>query len=109
MVLSCSLSSSDQVLVWRSHSLANANWTIVLARPSGEVPRAYDGRGVTELPFAWRDYLSLALQLEVAGDEPSERAAIGRAYYAVYGTAEERRKADGIATGRVKGGWHAKL
>jgi hypothetical protein len=59
--------------------------------------------------FAWRDYLQLARQLAQAGDEPSERTAVGRAYYAVCGTAEERRKSDGISTAKVKGGWHVKL
>src|SRR3954465_11042602 len=60
-------------------------------------------------PFAWRDFLPLAQQLQVAIDEASLRTAVGRAYYAAYGTAEERRKADGIALAKAKGGMHKRL
>ena len=48
------------------------------------------------MPFAWRDFLPFAQQLQQASDEVSLRTAVSRAYYAVYGTAKARLAADGI-------------
>lgn len=58
--------------------------------------------------FAWRDFLPVACALAGQAGEASKRSAIGRAYYAAYGTAEERRKVDGIP--KASGdGQHARL
>lgn len=41
------------------------------------------------MAFTWTDYLSVATTLNAAGDEASLRAAVSRAYYAVFGEAKE--------------------
>ena len=39
------------------------------------------------MPFDWRDNFALAIELASRKDEASLRCAIGRAYYAVFGSA----------------------
>lgn len=41
------------------------------------------------MAFTWADYLTVASTLNAAGDEASLRAAVSRAYYAVFGEAKE--------------------
>lgn len=41
------------------------------------------------MAFTWADYLTVATTLNAAGDEASLRAAVSRAYYAVFGEAKE--------------------
>lgn len=41
------------------------------------------------MAFTWADYLTVANTLNAAGDEASLRAAVSRAYYAVFGEAKE--------------------
>lgn len=41
------------------------------------------------MAFCWADFLTVATALKEAGDEASLRAAVSRAYYAVFGEAKE--------------------
>lgn len=41
------------------------------------------------MAFTWADYLTVATTLNAAGDEASLRAAVSRAYYAVFGETRE--------------------
>ena len=53
------------------------------------------------MPFDWNEYLVLARQLALAGDDASKRTAISRAYYFVFNIAFARAEA---TAGRYPGG-----
>lgn len=56
------------------------------------------------MPFTWADYLTVANTLNAAGDEASLRAAVSRAYYAVFGEAKEAaetEKGEEFSTGSI--------
>lgn len=46
------------------------------------------------MAFTWADYLTVATTLNAAGDEASLRAAVSRAYYAVFGEARDFLEAE---------------
>ena len=51
--------------------------------------------------FDWADYLALASELaKRSEDEAAMRSAVSRAYYAVFGRARERLRAEGLAAPR---------
>jgi uncharacterized protein (UPF0332 family) len=54
------------------------------------------------MPFRWSDYLALAQDLIRRSDEAALRSAISRAYYAVFGTAEETLAMKGIRLKRTR-------
>lgn len=56
------------------------------------------------MAFTWADYLTVANTLNAAGDEASLRAAVSRAYYAVFGEAKEAaetEKGEDFPTGSI--------
>ena len=53
--------------------------------------------------FTWRDYLQVAKALNQEPTDAAQRTAVTRAYYAVYGPADERRIAAGLEKGPGSG------